>query len=224
MINGTASDFRATAVGANSVKFTFKAANEVPCTIEVLNDSTYRLITRQATPVYANGEYECVYESYLANVNGKTFRLYDGAKYLTDIALTAAVPSFFTCTEKKSYCASRFGSAFFAARVIDSLTGDLLTSEDVESANVTVYKVERTTVSSYQREPIAHWSKVAIEPQILDEFKTVPILGDEFNFIWIPDQSVYALTGMQGAFAVQVRLKLTDNRNPVSITFDLNVQ
>lgn len=224
VINGTASDFRATAVGANSVKFTFKAANEVPCTIEVLNDSTYRLITRQATPVYANGEYECVYESYLANVNGKTFRLYDGAKYLTDIALTAAVPSFFTCTEKKSYCASRFGSAFFAARVIDSLTGDLLTSEDVESANVTVYKVERTTVSSYQREPIAHWSKVAIEPQILDEFKTVPILGDEFNFIWIPDQSVYALTGMQGAFAVQVRLKLTDNRNPVSITFDLNVQ
>lgn len=224
VINGTASDFRATATGANSVRFTFKAANEVPCTIEVQNGANYELVTRTATPIYSDGEYACSVDFGITNVNGKTFRLYDGAKYLTDMAITASAPSFFTCTEKKAFVTSRFGSAFFAARIIDQLTGEILTSSDVDEVLVTLYKINRTSVSSYQRVPVANWINVPIKPQIFDEFYSVKKFNDEYNFVWIPDQSTYLLTNKQGSFALLTKIKLTNGRNPVVVTFEFDVK
>ena len=223
-INGTASDFLATATGADSVRFTWKAANDVPCTIEVLNGSDYELVTRAATPVYQDGEYVGSLDFGIANVNGKTFRLYDGAKYLTDVALTAVAPSFYTCTEKKVYGATRYGSIFFAARIINQLTGELLRSSDVDEVYATLYKVDRTSVSSYQRTPVANWNNVRIAPQILDVLQRVSAFNDEFNFIWLPDISRYCMTGTQGTYALLVRIKLTENRNPVSLTFEFDIQ
>lgn len=224
VINGTASDFLATATGADSVRFTWKAANDVPCTIEVQNGSDYDVVTRSAKPVYMNGEYVGSLDYNVTNVNGKTFRLYDGAKYLTDVALSAVSPSFFTCTERKVYGAMRYGSIFFAARIVNQLTGDFLISSDVEEAYASLYKVDRTSVSSYKRTPVANWKNVPIVPQILNELQFVPVFDDVFNFVWVPNQSVYCMTNKQGSFALLVKFKLTENRTPVVITFEFDVQ
>ena len=218
-INGTATEFRATVTSSSTVLFTWKSANDIPCTIEEQRGEEFVTVVRAATPVYTNGEYLGSYEIGSSGANGKVYRLYDGAKYLTDLAFTATSLTFYTCEKAVAKINGRYESAYFFARIANASSGTLLLSSDVESATATLYKIDRTSVSSKQRKAVANWTEVAIAPQIIDELES----NEDYNFAWIPRQDVYPFVTAQGSYMLQVRIKLTNSRPVVVASFEFKV-
>lgn len=225
--NGTARDFLASADGNNTVVFTWKDNAGIPVRIEKFNGETYDLLTKNAQAVYSDGEYVGSVSMAIPNVNGTQFRLFDGVKYLYDVAYTVVNPAFYKYTVGTVYSPgeslNRNENLLALALIEDSVSGDLLSPSDVSSVSATLYKRVQTNVGVYDRKPEPGWNKVDIDPRCVVEESSCSLM-DSFNFCWVPDQSILPLIKSKGSYEIQFRISLTENRNPAVVTFKFDCE